>query len=105
MHHLLPSVGGWFQDLESGVIFEVVAVDPVNETIEIQFRDGEVDEYDLDAWNGLQLQSLAEPKDWRDAYELDAEDRVVEDDVLQPENWSGILNSMEPPDTLSWVET
>ncbi len=104
MHHLLPSVGGWFQDLETGVIFEVVAVDPVQETVEIQFRDGDVDEYDLDTWNGLMLQSLGEPQDWRDAYELDREDHLAVEDIPLLENWSGPLNDIEPPDFLAWAE-
>lgn len=104
MHHLLPSVGGWFQDLQSGVIFEVVAVDPIQETIEIQCRDGEVDEFDLDTWNGLTLQSLGEQKDWRDVYEFDREDRLALEDIPALENWSGPLNDIEPPDFPVWVE-
>ena len=104
MHHLLPSVGGWFQDLETGVIFEVVAVDPLQETVEVQFRDGELDEYDLDTWSSLTLQSLAEPKDWRDAFELDREDRLAFEDCPPLENWSGPLNDIEPPAFPGWSE-
>ncbi len=104
MHHLMPSVGGWFQDVETGVIFEVVAVDPMSETVEIQFRDGDLDEYDLETWNSLHLQGLSESKDCRDVFEMNPEDGPADDDILHPVNWSGILNELEPLDTLSWAE-
>ncbi len=105
MHHLLPAVGGWFQDLETGVIFEVVAVDPVQETIEVQFQDGDLDEYDLDAWDSLVLQALGEPKDWRNAFELDREDHLAAEDALPVENWSGPLSDIEPPAFPVWAES
>ena len=43
---MTPSVGLWYQNLE-GELLEVVAFDPDEGTIEVQFYDGTVEEYDL----------------------------------------------------------
>ncbi len=104
MYRLMPTVGSWHQDLETGYVFEVVAVDDATGTIEIQFIDGEVDEYDLESWSELQLVPAAEPEDWCAAYEMNREDRIESDFIQRPENWSGPLAEIEPPLTLSWAE-
>ena len=37
-------VNNWYQHLDKGLIFEIVAIDDDNETIEIQYIDGNLDE-------------------------------------------------------------
>ena len=61
MARIRPSVGSWYQDTELGSIFEVVAFDEEEETVEIQHLDGEVEEYDLDSWRELALTPVAPP--------------------------------------------
>lgn len=104
MHRLMPTVGGWFKDLESGELFEIVAVDPVSETVEVQFLDGEVDEYDLDSWHALRLQQAAPPEDWQAPFELDPADRDPGDEARSPESWSNPLNLIEAPEPQFWLE-
>ena len=43
-----PEVNKWFKDNENGQLFEVVALDESDETIEIQFFDGSLEELDYD---------------------------------------------------------
>ena len=100
---LSPVVGGWYKDLQSEALFEVVAWDPANHTIEAQYLDGEVTEYDLDAWRELTLQAAAAPEDWRAAYELDDEDSLDPDLPFHPQDWSNPLNMIEP-DAMYGVE-
>ena len=50
-----PSVDVWYTTA-SGDTFEVVAVDPHDDTIEIQYLDGSLEELDMDSWQS------AEPK-------------------------------------------
>lgn len=96
MARIRPSVGSWYQDTELGSIFEVVAFDEEEETVEIQHLDGEVEEYDLDSWRELALTPVAPPEDWRSGFEVSSEDAPDPDEPLHPEDWSGALNQIEP---------
>ena len=49
MTRTYPTIGKWFKRPD-GTLFEVVAVDEDDETIEIQLFDGTIDEVDIDTW-------------------------------------------------------
>lgn len=95
MRNNIPGVGCWFKEHQQDVIFEVVAVDEESQTIETQLIDGEISEYDLDSWAELDLQSIEEPEDWRNAYELSQEDSLNPDDTIVPESWDSPINLIE----------
>ena len=103
MKMLTPIIGGWYKDLQTGGLFEVVDWDPSLLTIEMQYLDGEVSEYDLDAWREMRLQRAEPPEDWRAAFELDDEDMLDPDLPMHPEDWGNPLNFIEP-DTMYGVE-
>ena len=46
MNKILPEVSAWYQELASGALFEVVAINEPNSSIEYQLLDGELSEYD-----------------------------------------------------------
>ncbi|MEQ8313928.1 MAG: DUF6763 family protein [Gammaproteobacteria bacterium] len=96
MHTLIPEVSAWYEDVSSGSLFEVVAIDEASGTIEVQMVDGEVGEYDISSWKELFLAPAEAPEDWRTPYELNQEDKVYSDQTLVPENFSGALSSIEP---------
>ena len=96
MKMLSPVIGGWYKDLQSNALFEVVDWDPTTLTIETQYLDGEVSEYDLDAWREMLLERAEAPEDWRSAFELDDEDMLDPDLPIHPEDWSNPINSIEP---------
>ena len=103
MKMLSPVVGGWYNDLQTNALFEVVYWDPATLTIETQYLDGEVSEYDLDALREMLLQRAEAPEDWRSAYELDDDDMLDPDLPMHPEDWINPVNSIEP-DTMYGVE-
>jgi len=103
MKMLTPVIGGWYKDLQTGALFEVVDWDTGSLTIETQYLDGEVSEYDLDAWREMLLQRAEAPEDWRAAFELDDEDLLDPDLPMHPEDWGNPLNFIEP-DTMYGVE-
>ena len=75
MSELDPIVGSWYKSVEDETEFEVVAVDEDAQTVEIQYFDGEVEEFDLDSWYELVLEPIVAPEDWSGAFdELDPED-------------------------------
>ncbi len=72
-HTLPPKIGSWFQ-LSSSEKFEVVAVDEDDGTIEIQYFDGAVEEWDMDTWYEESLVPVVAPEDWTGSYDIEKED-------------------------------
>lgn len=70
-----PIAGNWYQHVEKGLDFEVIAVDEETASVEIQYVDGTLDEISLDDWYEIDLEPAEPPEDWTGP--LDAED--VED--------------------------
>lgn len=91
-----PTIGAWYTDRESHDVFEVVALDEEQGTVEVQYLDGAIGEFDLEVWPQLALSPAAEPEDSDAAYELSQEDRWRDDQGVSPESWSNPLNHIEP---------
>jgi len=68
-----PAIGHWYRRT-NGQLFEVVAVDEDDATIELQFFDGTIDEVDLDMWSKLLIERVAAPEDWSGSVDMDPED-------------------------------
>jgi hypothetical protein len=103
MKMLSPVIGAWYEDMQTQALFEVIDWDPTNLTIETQYLDGEVSEYDLDAWREMLLAEVEAPEDWRSAFELDDDDMLDPDLPMHPQDWANPLNSIEP-DVMCGVE-
>jgi hypothetical protein len=72
-----PAIGEWYR-LNGGALFEVVALDDDDGTIEIQYFDGTVEEMDIEDWdtqweNGA-LESAEPPEDWSGSVDVEASD-------------------------------
>ena len=61
---LYPEVGHWYAHRDKGQLFQVVAFDADDGSVEIQDFDGDVDEVDLDTWFALPLDAAEAPEDW-----------------------------------------
>ncbi len=94
MAQLAPHVGAWYKDVQLGSIFEVVAVDDSDQTVETQYVDGEIGEFDLDTWGDLLLEPAAEPEDWRKPFEIG--DEIDSDAASIRRDWSEAINQIEP---------
>ena len=70
-----PVIGKWFRR-PNGTLFEVVAVDEEDGTIEIQQFDGTIGEVDIDNWPQLLLVEVSAPEDWSGSVDMDPEDYV-----------------------------
>jgi hypothetical protein len=86
MNPIKPVVGQWYRG-GTNELFEIVAIDHQDQTIEIQYFDGSVTEMDFEAWNEQLLDELIEvadaPEDWSGAVDIEAEDldREFEDNA------------------------
>ena len=78
MAALQPSIGDWFR-LNRGALFEVVAVDNDDGTIEIQYFDGTVEEMDVEDWNVQweegALEAAEAPEDWSGSVDVESVDK------------------------------
>jgi len=77
-----PQPGQWYEDLDTAETFKVLAVDPDDELVRIQWLDFEVEEIDLDAWNEMDLELSQEPEGWVDETAADEDE-----DDLDDEDW------------------
>lgn len=66
---ITPQPGQWYTNQESGLYFEVVALDNHQSTIEIQHADGSVDEIDAELWSELPIAQAAPPEDPTSAFD------------------------------------
>lgn len=64
-----PKIGEWYLDLESEEQFEVVNVDEEEGTVEVQFLNGEIAEFDRDEWSARELSLIDPPEDWNASLE------------------------------------
>ena len=84
--HDLPSVEQWFEDIETGHSFRVIAVDDENDAIEIQYYDGDIGELDFNSWRESALIPIEPPEDARAPFDdVEIDDLGYSDpDVHEP---------------------
>ena len=78
-----PGIGHWFSR-PNGTLFEVVANDEEDGTIEIQLFDGTIGEMDIENWVELPLIEVSPPEDWSGAVDMDPEDYVGKKENVIP---------------------
>jgi len=66
-------VGRWYRG-QDGSLFEVVAVDEEDGTVEIQYFDATIEEVELEGWQNLELELAVAPEDWAGSVDVDHED-------------------------------
>lgn len=97
-----PLVGEWYTDLDSQQLFEIVAFDEQGTTIEVQYVDGEVSQFDMESWRSLNLEMAAPPEDWAASYEVAQEDVGYDD--FSSEMIEDPLSTLEPESMLGFDE-
>jgi hypothetical protein len=70
---LPPVIGNWYRQL-NGDIFEVVALDTDDATVEIQYFDGTIEELDLENWEQMEIEAAEPPEDWSGSVDVDEEE-------------------------------
>ena len=68
-----PVIGNWYRQ-PKGEIFEVVAVDADDATVEIQYFDGTIEELDLENWEQMEIEDAEPPEDWSGSVDVDEEE-------------------------------
>ena len=75
-----PVIGDWYRR-PGGETFEVVAIDPDDRTIEIQYFDGTIEELDVEDWRDEPILAAEPPEDWTGSVDVEPEDYENEFDT------------------------
>jgi len=74
---LVPIIGQWYR-LDDYHLFEVVALDRDDRTIEVQHYDGMIEELDFETWEQSHIVETHAPEDWSGAYDMSPLDYGVD---------------------------
>ena len=89
-----PRTGSWYKN-DVGESFEIVAQDEEDETLELQYYDGTIEELDREAWELLNPEPIAPPEDWGGAMDVSKEDYLPPEMHGEPEDWLCELDRMD----------
>ncbi|GMQ96840.1 MAG: hypothetical protein BMS9Abin15_0523 [Gammaproteobacteria bacterium] len=89
-----PVLGRWYKTT-GGESFEVVALDNDDRTIEIQYFDGTLEEFDLSTWYELDIFSIEPPEDWSGSLDLEREDYGVDLGITPHDEWANPLDMLD----------
>ncbi len=59
-----PVIGRWYKDFENNLVFKVVAIDSTDDSIDVQYANGDLGEYDNEAWYASTFDYIEDPEDW-----------------------------------------
>jgi hypothetical protein len=100
-----PVIGEWYRR-PGGESFEVVAIDPDDRTIEIQYFDGTIEELELDDWVEDSIQASEPPEDWTGSVDVEPEDTENEYEA-EPNGsatWGDPLQSLDRGEVSGYSE-
>ncbi len=70
-----PVINSWYKDVENDLTFKVIGLDEGDDTIEVQYMNGDIGDYDFDTWYNSTFDYVEAPEDWSAPYdELETDD-------------------------------
>lgn len=84
-----PQPGCWYRDLDTDRAFEVVKIYAACGSVEVEFSDGGMEEYAIEAWQRLRLMPCEDPEIAEAALEEDRPAEVQPDQIAE-------LNPQDP---------
>ncbi len=92
-----PIIENWYQHLDKGQKFRVVALSEADGAIEIQYFDGDVEEIGLDDWYELDIEPVEEPENWSGPIDIaEIDDFGTEITDTSEEDWAAPLQEFTP---------
>ncbi|MEQ1560355.1 MAG: DUF6763 family protein [Methyloglobulus sp.] len=58
-----PIIGSWYKDLENNLKFKVINIQD-DGSVEVQYLNGDIGEYDNESWYGSTFDYIEDPEDW-----------------------------------------
>jgi Family of unknown function (DUF6763) len=99
-----PIVSTWYKHLDKGQKFQVVAVDNDN-LVEIQYFDGDIEEFDLDDWYLMDLEQIESPEDISGALDVsEIEDLGPSISDTNPDDWDNSIPEFKDDQSDEMIE-
>jgi hypothetical protein len=98
-----PIVGDWYRRT-NGQLFEVVAIDHDDSTIEVQHFDGTLEEFELDGWDEQEFEEATPPEDWTGSVDVEPEDYESERELTAAVAWTDPLMSLDRSEASGYSE-
>lgn len=89
-----PQIGDWYKS-PVGDAFEIVASDDDDDTLELQYFDGTIEELDRETWETLHPQPVEPPEDWSGSMDISPEDTEDTDIWAETEDWMTQIERMD----------
>ncbi len=90
-----PQIGDWYLTQEGGS-FEVIAVDPDEGVVEIQYFDGAIEELDMESWYTMEIKPREAPEDWSGPFDdLEKDDFGDTEQARHHDDWNNPLDSLD----------
>lgn len=84
-----PEVGQWYRRADEEQAFQVVAIDELEGTVEVQYFDGTVDELRLMQFVAQEVERCEAPQDWTGPFDGIARDDLgLTETDMAPEDWN-----------------
>jgi hypothetical protein len=85
--HPRPELTQWYQ-MPDGTTFMIIAMDDDDDSIEIQYFDGTIEEWDSELWERAELVPIDEPEDAASGPfdELDYSDQAEDERISRYDN-------------------
>ena len=99
-----PVIGEWYRRLVNGALFEVVALDRDDGTVEVQHFDGTVEEFDLESWDEQEIEEAQPPEDWSGSVDIEQEDFDAGNESLASSGWGDPLTSLDRSEASGYSE-
>ncbi len=97
-----PIVQSWYQHLDIGQKFRVVAVDEDEGVVEIQHYDGDIEEIDSEAWYEMDIEQIESPEDWTGPVDyVERDDMGYTETGMSKEDWISPSREIRSQD--EWV--
>ena len=90
----IPIIGDWYQK-PNGALFEVVAIDETDNTVEIQYFDGTIAELEMDTWLTGGFRAAEPPEDFTGSLDMEAEDSGLDTEVAGHQEWTDPLDYLD----------
>ena len=88
-NELDPQVEQWYAHIDKGQRFYVVAIDQVDNSVEIQHFDGDLEEISMEEWRDLRIELSEEPENWTGALDIaEPDDLGTGITDTQPDDWT-----------------
>lgn len=98
-----PVVGDWYRRF-NGALFEVVAIDRDDGTVEVQHFDGTLEEFDLESWEEQDFEEAHAPEDWTGSVDVEPEDYESDREITATGSWVDPLMSLDRSEASGYSE-